>query len=118
MNGVTVCGAGGFINNSRSRVGKRLLGAGTCVSGITGLLLTNRGGVVLSIFVALLIGMTVAGAWHALPGALARCARSILEAADMEQTIGDQASKAYLSGKEKKALHSGVKRFNQVRSNQ
>lgn len=85
--------------NSRLQAGSKMLIVGACVSGITALLLTYSRGGLLALFVTLLIGMTVVGAWQALRSLLSRCARSLLDAADMEQMVSDQASKAYLSGK-------------------
>ena len=63
------------------------------------MLLTYSRGGRLAVFLTLLIGVTVLGAWQALRSVLSRCARSLLGAADMEQMLSDQTSKAYLSGK-------------------
>jgi hypothetical protein len=47
--------------------------------------------------VTLLIGLAVVGAGQLLRGALARAAKALLEAEDMEQTLEDQANNAALS---------------------
>ena len=88
-------------NSSRSRAGRTAPAIGACVAGIAVLLLTYFLGGLGTFCVTLVICVAVVGVGLALWGALGRCARSLLEAADMEQMVADQTSKDYLSGKRK-----------------
>jgi hypothetical protein len=86
-------------NRSWSRAGRTAPALGACVAGIAVLLLTYFLGGSGTFFVTLVICVALVGVGQALWGALGRCARSLLEAADMEQMVADQTSKDYLSGK-------------------
>jgi len=78
--------------NSRLRVSGRMLAVGACVSGIAALSWTySRGGLV-AFSVSLLCGVAGFGVWQLERGAIARCARSLLEAADIEQMAADQTT--------------------------
>ena len=80
----------------RSRAGRTAIGA--CVAGIAVLSLTYFLGGSGAFYATLVICVVVVGVGQALWGALGRCARSLLAAADMEQMVADQTARDYFSG--------------------
>jgi hypothetical protein len=78
-----------------------MLAVGVCVSGVAALSWTYPRGGLVAFSVSLLCGVAGFGVWQAERRAIVRCARSLLEAADMEQMVADQTTMAYLSCREK-----------------